>query len=164
MTIHWKAVEQYFTVMLFVVRCSPVCNFGKFDNSGFGIIRVGGGGGGGGEDNRPWLVLSTGIRTRFSFPSEFGGPNSLGHQQSTSCSHFFHYCWETSFNKHKFKHKSLKQDFTACNAKFSLNIVLVIYSRMILAAWKAPFFLIVYCLKVGISSLQYLQISYPIYR
>ena len=28
MTIHWKAVEQYFTVVLFVFQFNPVCNFG----------------------------------------------------------------------------------------------------------------------------------------
>ena len=39
MTIHWKAVEQYFTVELFVFQCYSVCNFGKFDNFGLGIIR-----------------------------------------------------------------------------------------------------------------------------
>ena len=32
MTIDWEDVEQYFTVVLFVCRFSPVCNFGKFDN------------------------------------------------------------------------------------------------------------------------------------
>ena len=26
MTIHWKAVEEYFTVVLFVFLCYPVCN------------------------------------------------------------------------------------------------------------------------------------------
>ena len=26
-TIHWKAVEQYFTVVLFVFQLHPVCNF-----------------------------------------------------------------------------------------------------------------------------------------
>ena len=30
MTIHWKAVEQYFTPVLFVFPFYPVCNFGKF--------------------------------------------------------------------------------------------------------------------------------------
>ena len=39
MTIHWKAVEQYFTVVLFVFRFSPVFNFGKFDNFGHGTVR-----------------------------------------------------------------------------------------------------------------------------
>ena len=33
MTIHWKAVEQYFTVVLtFVFQFYPGCNFGKFLN------------------------------------------------------------------------------------------------------------------------------------
>ena len=32
MTIHCKAVEQYFTVVLFVFQYYPVCNFGKFIN------------------------------------------------------------------------------------------------------------------------------------
>ena len=27
MTIHWKAVEQYLTVVLFVFQFYPVCNF-----------------------------------------------------------------------------------------------------------------------------------------
>ena len=30
MTIHWKAVEQYVTVVLFVFQFSRVCNFGYF--------------------------------------------------------------------------------------------------------------------------------------
>ena len=30
MTIHWKAVEQHFTAVLFVFQFYPVCNFGKF--------------------------------------------------------------------------------------------------------------------------------------
>ena len=34
MTIHWKALEQYFNVVLFVFQFYPVCNFlekfGKF--------------------------------------------------------------------------------------------------------------------------------------
>ena len=36
MTIHWKAVEQYFTVILFVFQ---FCNFGKFINFGLGTVR-----------------------------------------------------------------------------------------------------------------------------
>ena len=32
MTIHWKAVEQHFTVVLFVFQFYSVCNFGKFIN------------------------------------------------------------------------------------------------------------------------------------
>ena len=28
MTIHWKAVEQYFAVVLFVVKVGSVCDFG----------------------------------------------------------------------------------------------------------------------------------------
>ena len=39
MTIQWKAVERYFTVVLFVFQFNPVCNFGKFTNFGLGIIR-----------------------------------------------------------------------------------------------------------------------------
>ena len=38
MTIHWKAVEQYFTVVLFVFQFS-VCNFGKFNNFGLDTVR-----------------------------------------------------------------------------------------------------------------------------
>ena len=30
MTIHWKAVEQFFTVVLFLFQFYRVCNFGKF--------------------------------------------------------------------------------------------------------------------------------------
>ena len=32
MIIHWKAVQQYFTVVLFVFQFYPDCNFGKFIN------------------------------------------------------------------------------------------------------------------------------------
>ena len=39
MAVRWKAVELYFTVVLFVFQFYPVCNFGKFDNFGFDIIR-----------------------------------------------------------------------------------------------------------------------------
>ena len=39
MTIQWKAVEQYFTVMPFVFRFYPVCNFGKFIRFGLGTVR-----------------------------------------------------------------------------------------------------------------------------
>ena len=39
MTIHWKAVEQYFTVVLFVFQFYPVCNFGKVISFGFGTVR-----------------------------------------------------------------------------------------------------------------------------
>ena len=39
MTIHWKAVQQYFTVVLFGLQIYPVVNLGKFINSGFGTIR-----------------------------------------------------------------------------------------------------------------------------
>ena len=38
MTIHWKAVEQYLTVVLFVVQFYPVCNFGKCINFGLGTV------------------------------------------------------------------------------------------------------------------------------
>ena len=31
-TIHWKAVEQYFTVVLFVFQFYSVCSFGKLIN------------------------------------------------------------------------------------------------------------------------------------
>ena len=30
MTIHWKAVEQYFTAVMFIFQFYPVCNF--FEN------------------------------------------------------------------------------------------------------------------------------------
>ena len=39
MPIHWKAVEQYFTVVLFVFQCNPVCNFGKFISFGLGTVK-----------------------------------------------------------------------------------------------------------------------------
>ena len=39
MAIHWKAVEQYFTVVLFVFQFYPISNFGKFINFGLGTIR-----------------------------------------------------------------------------------------------------------------------------
>ena len=38
MTIHWKAVEQYFTVVLFV-SFYPLCNFGKLINFGLGTVK-----------------------------------------------------------------------------------------------------------------------------
>ena len=41
MTIHWKAVEQYFTVVLYcgVSQFSSVYNFGKFIIFGLGTVR-----------------------------------------------------------------------------------------------------------------------------
>ena len=39
MTIHWKSVEQYFTVELFVFPFHLVCNFGKFINFVLGTVR-----------------------------------------------------------------------------------------------------------------------------
>ena len=39
MTIHWKAVEQYFTVVMFVFQFYPVCNFGKFINFVLDTVR-----------------------------------------------------------------------------------------------------------------------------
>ena len=38
MTIHWKAVEQFFTVAV-VFQFYPVCNFGNFFNFGLGSER-----------------------------------------------------------------------------------------------------------------------------
>ena len=38
MTICWKAVKQYFTVLLFIFQYYPVCNFGKFINVGLGAL------------------------------------------------------------------------------------------------------------------------------
>ena len=38
MTIHWKAVEDYFSVVLFVFQLQ-VCHFGKFINFGIGTVR-----------------------------------------------------------------------------------------------------------------------------
>ena len=37
MTIHWKAVEQYFTVVLMVFS---ICNCGKFFNFGLGTAGI----------------------------------------------------------------------------------------------------------------------------
>ena len=39
MTLHWKAVEQYLTVVLFVFQFYPVCNFGKRLNFGLGTVK-----------------------------------------------------------------------------------------------------------------------------
>ena len=39
MTIHWKAVKQYFTVVLFRFQFYPVCNFGKFISFGIGTVK-----------------------------------------------------------------------------------------------------------------------------
>ena len=39
-TIHWKSIEQYFTVVLFVFQLNPVCNFGKFISFGLSTFRV----------------------------------------------------------------------------------------------------------------------------
>ena len=39
MTIHWKAVELYFTVVMFVFKCSLGGNFGKFISVGLGSVR-----------------------------------------------------------------------------------------------------------------------------
>ena len=39
MTINWKAVEQYFTVLLFVSQFYPVLNFEKSNNFGLGTVR-----------------------------------------------------------------------------------------------------------------------------
>ena len=39
MIIHWKAVDQYSTVVLFVFQFYPLCNFGKFISFGLGTVR-----------------------------------------------------------------------------------------------------------------------------
>ena len=39
MAIHWKADEQYFTVMLLIFQFSPACNSGKFINFRLGTVR-----------------------------------------------------------------------------------------------------------------------------
>ena len=39
MTIHWEAIEQYFTVVLFVYQFDPVCNSESFINYEFGTVR-----------------------------------------------------------------------------------------------------------------------------
>ena len=49
MTVHWKAVDQCFTVVLFGFQYSPVFNFGKFINFGHGTV--------GSERVNPLVVL-----------------------------------------------------------------------------------------------------------
>ena len=39
MTIHWKAFEKQFTVVLLGFQFYPVCNCRKFINVGFGTFR-----------------------------------------------------------------------------------------------------------------------------
>ena len=39
MTIHWKAVEQYFIVVLFGFQFHPDYNFGNYISFGHGIVR-----------------------------------------------------------------------------------------------------------------------------
>ena len=39
MIIDWKAVKQYFTVVLFVFQFHPVCNFGTFLSFGLDTVR-----------------------------------------------------------------------------------------------------------------------------
>ena len=39
MTSHWKAVEQYFTVLLFAFQVSLVCVYGEFIDFGLGTVR-----------------------------------------------------------------------------------------------------------------------------
>ena len=36
---HWKAVEQYFTVVLFVFQFYPVCKFAKLINCGLCTVK-----------------------------------------------------------------------------------------------------------------------------
>ena len=55
MTIHWKAVEQYFTVVLSVFQFNPACNFGEFINFGLGTVR--------GENVKNRLVLCSSEQT-----------------------------------------------------------------------------------------------------
>ena len=42
MTIHRKAVEQYFTVVLYGFPLYPVCNFGEFISFGLALLGVSG--------------------------------------------------------------------------------------------------------------------------
>ena len=39
MTIHWKAVKQCVTVVLFVFQFSPICDSGKLINFELGAVR-----------------------------------------------------------------------------------------------------------------------------
>ena len=39
MTIHWKAVERHFTVVLFVCQFYTFSTFGEFINFGLGAVR-----------------------------------------------------------------------------------------------------------------------------
>ena len=38
-TIHWKVIEQYFTMVLFGFQSSPVCNCGKSINFGLDTVK-----------------------------------------------------------------------------------------------------------------------------
>ena len=40
MTIRWKAVEQYFTVVLFVFQFTTVCNLTTLENFGLSTVRT----------------------------------------------------------------------------------------------------------------------------
>ena len=39
MTFHWKGVEQYFNMVLYVFQFYPVCYFGKVTSVGLGAVR-----------------------------------------------------------------------------------------------------------------------------
>ena len=39
MTIHWKVVEQYFTVVMLLFQFCPVCNFVKLISFGLATVR-----------------------------------------------------------------------------------------------------------------------------
>ena len=53
MTIHWKAVERYFTVVVFAFQFYPVCNFEQFIRfGGLGTVRS--------ERVRSWATLGKG--------------------------------------------------------------------------------------------------------
>ena len=41
MSIHWKAVEQYFTVLPFVLQFYQACNFGKFSKLQYITLKIG---------------------------------------------------------------------------------------------------------------------------
>ena len=64
MNIRWKAVEQYFTVVLFVFQFYPVCNFqsGKFIDFGLGAVR---------------LVNTDRLKYNYGSKSSFGKPPSV---------------------------------------------------------------------------------------
>ena len=91
MTIRWKTVEQYFTVLLFAVQYYHVCNFGKFINFGLGTVRsecMVGASRLCDPGSIPVLVVSSGLSLLLLFLSLLRGFFS-GLLSSTKNQHFF---------------------------------------------------------------------------